>query len=201
MNQTTQKRRRVSPASTPAVESPPGVTPPDDAVVAQAWALDEIFKGFARRVLIDDDPASALPLRQLRVCLTLYEAPRSMSEISRELGFSLSAMTQIADRLERAGLVTRWFEGPDRRVRRLRLTPRARRMLRIREEARIRRVAAVLGTMNESSRQSVLAAFDALRQAAVLVSNAVLASDTVRQSTEAQATDSPSADASASHDD
>ena len=50
-----------------------------------------------------------------------------MSSLGRELGVSLSAITQIADRLERAGLVTRVAKGGDRRVRRLELTRAARR--------------------------------------------------------------------------
>jgi len=162
MNQTTEKRRRK--ASFPAPTPPESL--PSEGVVHQACALDEMFKAIARHVLVDDDPAAELPLRQLRVCAALYEAPRSMSVLSRELGFSLSAMTQIADRLERAGLVTRGFDGPDRRVRRLRLTPRARRMLRLREEARIHRVANVLETMSPDAREALLSALDALRGAA-----------------------------------
>ena len=139
---------------------------PADVMVAQARELDRIFVGVARHVLVDDDPAAELPLRQLRVCLALYEEPRTMSQLSRELRFSLSAMTQIADRLERARLVTRWFEESDRRVRRLRLTPRARRMLRLRKEARVRRIATVLERMPVAARADALTALDALRYAA-----------------------------------
>ena len=51
----------------------------------------------------DDHLAAELPLAQLRVCGMLYDGPHPMSVLSRELGVSLSAMTQIADRLERAG--------------------------------------------------------------------------------------------------
>ena len=47
----------------------------------------------------DDDPIAELPLAQLRVCGILYHGRRSMS-VSKELGVSLSAMTQIADRLD-----------------------------------------------------------------------------------------------------
>lgn len=135
-------------------------------VTEQARSLDTTLMAVARRVLADDDPAAELPLRQLRVCMALYDGPQSMSQLSRELRFSLSAMTQIADRLERAGMVTRWFEGTDRRVRRLRLTPRARRLLRLREEDRIRRIAAMLARMPVAARVSALQALDALRLAA-----------------------------------
>ena len=64
-----------------------------------------------------------------------------MSVLSRELGVSLSAMTQIADRLERARLVKRQFEGTDRRVRSLQLTSRGQKIMQAREEARVQRRA------------------------------------------------------------
>ena len=159
-------KRRLRPVSKPSQPAVPAESAPGDAVVAQARSLDLIFMGIARHVLVDDDPASELPLRQLRVCLALYDEPRTMSELSRELRFSLSAMTQIADRLEQADLVTRWFEDSDRRVRRLRLTSRARRMLRLREEARIGRIASVLDRMPSAAREDALTVLDSLRCAA-----------------------------------
>lgn len=167
MNHTTKRpQRALADVPPPPAEPLLPQSLPSEAIVAQARELDETFKSLVRRVVVDDDPAADLPLRQLRVCMALYEGARSMSVLSRELGFSLSAMTQIADRLERAELVTRWFEGPDRRVRLLRLTPRARRMLRVREELRIRRVATVLEKMPSETREAALAALAALRQAA-----------------------------------
>jgi len=57
-----------------------------------------------------NDPAVELPLAQLKVCSLLYGGPLSMSAWA-ELGVSLSAMTQIADRLERARLVKRVNQG------------------------------------------------------------------------------------------
>ena len=162
MNKTAQKPPPRSEQSKPAPECPQ----PSEAAIAQARSLDLIFMDFARHVLVDDDPAAELPLRQLRVCMALYQQPRSMSQLGRELRFSLSAMTQIADRLERAGMVTRWFEDSDRRVRLLRLTPRARRMLRLREEDRIRRIAAVLERMTPAAREETLHVLDGLRGAA-----------------------------------
>ena len=38
----------------------------------------------------DEDPSVELPLAQLRVCRVLYQGPRPMSPLSRELGVSLS---------------------------------------------------------------------------------------------------------------
>ena len=95
--------------------------------VQQAKAIASLMPALMRMLSsFDDDPAAELPLAQLRVCTILSDGPRSMSALSREFGVSLSAMTRIADRLERAGLVTRVARDDDRRVRRLQLTRAAR---------------------------------------------------------------------------
>jgi DNA-binding MarR family transcriptional regulator len=118
-----------------------------------------------RDLMAVDDQASDLPLRQLRVCAMLYEGPRSMSSLSRELGVSLSAMTQIADRLERARLVKRSFEGTDRRVRSLQLTPRAQKIMQLREDSRVERASAALQQLPIDQRTNVLKALRSLQDA------------------------------------
>ncbi|MGW8257161.1 MAG: MarR family winged helix-turn-helix transcriptional regulator, partial [Thermoguttaceae bacterium] len=95
-----------------------------------------------------NDPALDLPLAQLRVCRNLCDGPRSMSVLSRELGVSLSAMTQLADRLERANLVSRVAAHADRRVRCLQLTPQGEKMMRLRDNYRVKRVLAVLNNIS-----------------------------------------------------
>jgi DNA-binding MarR family transcriptional regulator len=114
-----------------------------------------------------DDQAGDMPLAQLRVCTILFEGPRSMSTLSRELSISLSAMTQLADRLERAQLVRRVFEGTDRRVRSLQLTSRARRIIQDREKARVRQLASVLDHLSPEARSQVLSTLETLLSACV----------------------------------
>jgi DNA-binding MarR family transcriptional regulator len=147
----------------PALAAVPGG---ESAALAQARQLDQAFRALARRVLIDDDPTFELPLGQIRVCMALFEEPRTMGQLSRELGVSQSAITQIADRLQASGLVTRLPDGADRRVRSLQLTPRARNMLRLREERRVRRVMEVLKTMPPGARRGVVASMAELERAA-----------------------------------
>lgn len=86
---------------------------------------DALLMALVRDLLYVEDRTSDLPLRQLHVCAALQAAPQTMSELSRKLGVSMSAMTQIADRLERSGMASRQSNEPDRRVRRLILTPRS----------------------------------------------------------------------------
>jgi DNA-binding MarR family transcriptional regulator len=96
----------------------------------------------------------------------LFEGARSMKELSVELGVSQSAITQIADRLEAAGLVTRGAVGDDRRVKNLELTPRARKLLREREEQRIDRVREILEQLSPPDREVLLESLDRFGAAA-----------------------------------
>jgi len=115
---------------------------------------------------VEDRFSSRLPVAQFRVCGLLYRSARSMSALSQELGVSLSAMTQIADRLERAGLVRRVAERSDRRVKQLQLTPRGTKMMRLREESRIARISAALARLSPEAQCRVRAALEGLAQAA-----------------------------------
>jgi DNA-binding MarR family transcriptional regulator len=66
-------------------------------------------------------------------------------------------MTQIADRLERARIAKRIAPADDRRIRCLQLTPQGKKIMRLRENNRVRRVSAVLQHMPQKSRAEVLA--------------------------------------------
>jgi DNA-binding MarR family transcriptional regulator len=130
-----------------------------------ARLLHELLRQLAAGT--EDDPVVDLPLAQLRVCAVLSAGPRSMSALSRELGVSLSAMTQLADRLERAQLVTRIAQGGDRRVRCLQLTERGEKMMRCHEEVRVRRISTALEYLQPNARKQVTAALQTMVQACV----------------------------------
>ena len=134
----------------------------------EARMVEHLFHSFLKRLTSGghDDPAADLPLAQLRLCNALDGKARSMSAISRELGTSLSAVTQIADRLEKAGLVKRAPRSDDRRVRCLQLTDRGDEMMRRHEESRIQRMAKVLAVMPLADRQTVTASLEQLVEAA-----------------------------------
>jgi DNA-binding MarR family transcriptional regulator len=132
----------------------------------QAEAIASLMPALMRMLsTFDNDPAAQLPLAQLRVCTILCEGPRSMSALSREFGVSLSAMTRIADRLERAHLVKRVAEGKDRRVRRLQLTPSGEKIMRQRDDARVRSVSAVLAQLPARVRKGVRSTLETLMDA------------------------------------
>lgn len=91
-----------------------------------------------------------------------------MSPLSRELSVSLSAMTQIADRLEHAQLVKRIAQGDDRRVRCLQLTERGEKMMRFHEEVRVRRIASALEHLSPNARDEVTDALQTMIQACIV---------------------------------
>lgn len=139
----------------------------DIGLLEQAEMVSSTLTRIMRMVSAIDveDPAAQLPIAQFRVCAILSDGPRTMSSLSRELGVTLSAMTQIADRLERTKLVERVTEPDDRRVRSLQLTERGEEIMRTRSQRRIHRVAQALENLSPESRQDVARALRALLEA------------------------------------
>jgi DNA-binding MarR family transcriptional regulator len=125
-----------------------------------------------RNLLSVDDSMMDLPLRQFKVCLTLYRESCSMSEISRELKLSPSAVTQVSDRLERRGLIERVFQEEDRRVRKLRLTKKGQQLVRARERKQLRRIAAALDTLTPNELGQVMTGLETLAQSCTPTDNA-----------------------------
>ena len=133
----------------------------------QATEMSATLPRIMRRLftLHPDDPSAGLTLAQVRVCTLLSEGPLPMSAVGKELGVSLSALTQITDRLERANLVERIADQDDRRVRVLNLTPLAATMLRERGERRIARVMDVIGRLPIDTREQIVHALRSLEEA------------------------------------
>lgn len=141
---------------------------------SQADAVHAALRTVVRNLLGVDDSMMDLPLRQLKVCLTLYRHSRSMSEISRELKLSPSAVTQVSDRLERRGLIERVFQDEDRRVRKLRLTRKGQQLVRARERKQLRRIAAALDTLTADELGQVMTGLETLAQSCTPTENAEL---------------------------
>ncbi|MDO8588838.1 MAG: MarR family transcriptional regulator [Armatimonadota bacterium] len=132
----------------------------DQEALRQAAEIVDLAPRMMRRLFALDaeDPTTELPLAQLRLCGILRQGPLTMSAISRELGVSLSATTQLADRLENSGLVERACESGDRRIKLLRLTPDGERIMRARREKRVACAAEALGQLPRATRERLLSA-------------------------------------------
>lgn len=90
-----------------------------------------------------------LTLAQLRLCVLLQTHSKSMSSVSEELGISISAVTQLADRLEHLGMVERTLHEDDRRSKELSLTQHGREIMQERKNLRIQRVYDTLRKMSD----------------------------------------------------
>src|SRR3972149_6505887 len=123
----------------------------------QAKAIASLLPALMNELFtLDNNPVADLPLAQLRVCAILYDGPRPMSALSKKLGVSLSAMTQIADRLERAKLVSRVARGNDRRVRCLQLTPQGEEAIEREVASGVRRLFPALNHFLPKSRKRIV---------------------------------------------
>jgi DNA-binding MarR family transcriptional regulator len=142
--------------------------------VSQTDAVHAALRTVVRNLLSVDDSMMDLPLRQLKVCLTLNRQSHSMSEISRELKLSPSAVTQVSNRLERRGLIERVFQEEDRRVRKLRLTKKGQQLVRARERKQLRRIAAALDTLTANELGQVMTGLETLAQSCTPTENAAL---------------------------
>lgn len=140
----------------------------DSDPVDQAAAIVDLMPRLMRRLfdLDPDDPTCHMPVGQLRVCGILLDCPRTVSALSRELGVSLSAATQLADRLVRSGMVERVAAQGDRRVKHLRLTASGEQTMRARQKRRAARVLEMIEPMSPESRNSVVTALRTLLESA-----------------------------------
>ncbi len=149
----------------------------DNGTTQQARKIDALLFALLRQLAVaDDDAVAELPLAQLRVCGILHGGPRTMSALGRDLGVSLSAMTQIADRLERADLVKRETENNDRRVRCLHLTPRGETIMQRREDARTSRTSTALSKLSATKQEEVAGALQLLLDACLASKEPTLSS-------------------------
>jgi len=146
----------------------------DDPIEYLAARLESMMPRIGRRLFTVDvnHPASELPSTQLRVCTFLLgSAVASISEIADELSVSVSAATQIADRLEKSGFVERTLDASDRRVKLLKLTSDGVAMMEARRAHRIARACKALEVMAREDRTELIESLDKLLAACLSLSN------------------------------
>ncbi len=137
-----------------------------DPIRDQAELIAELIPRLIRRLSAADDATIEMPIGQIRVCGILQDGPRTMSALSKELGISLSAVTQIADRLEKSGLVERVCECDDRRVKSLQLTLRGDNVMRARADRRVERLTEALKRLPPEVRHNAVSSLRQVLEAA-----------------------------------
>jgi len=154
----------------------------DDPVLRrQAAELEMLLPALMRKLftLDPDSPVSDLPVAQLRVCTLLQAGPRALTMLSQDLDISVSAMTQIADRLERAGMVERVSGAEDRRVRLLQLSGLGVERMRYRRAFRTHRAQEALVQLAPAARAAILEAVTLLLGAAAATAPATQREDPI----------------------
>lgn len=153
----------------------------DPLICRQAAELETLLPALMRKLftLDPDSPVSDLPVAQLRVCTLLQAGPRALSNLSQDLDISVSAMTQIADRLERAGMVERVCGAEDRRVRLLQLSPLGLERMQYRRAFRTHRAEEALLQLTEAERTALLQAVTRLLAAATATAPAAQHEDPI----------------------
>ena len=137
------------------------------AALERAIELESLLPRLTRalfRVEVDDEWVE-LPVGQIRVMRLLFTAPSTPSELGATLGLSVSAITQVVNRLEALGYVARTEDQGDRRVRHLRLTDAGRSLMEKRQRARVRQAQLALSALPPERQQAIVDILDELIQA------------------------------------
>ena len=144
----------------------------DESIDGLAACIEGTLPRVLRRLftLTINSPSSELTAAQSRLCAYLLaDGPCPVTEAAEELCVTVSAATQIADRLEKLGLVQRVAGQQDRRQRLVSLTEHGRAVMSDRRLRRVERVARVLETMPPERRADIASALTTLLEAAAAV--------------------------------
>jgi DNA-binding MarR family transcriptional regulator len=135
-----------------------------DSLEAQAERLESLLPSIARALSLPQeiDPLADLTPAQLRFARAIRTESRTLTDVSLELNMSLSASTQLVQRLEEAGIVVRSLDPHDRRIRRVALTEIGLAKLEARRCLRLRNARQLLSRIPSDEREGILSALDRL---------------------------------------
>ncbi len=125
-----------------------------DSLKRQAEAIEDLLPRLARRMfhLQENHPVLDMPVGQLRVCAALMRGPMTLTALSDEMNATVSAATQIADRMEKVGLVVRSLGTDDRRLRFITLSETGQELMRSRRLMRQAQAEEVLAALSPDDR-------------------------------------------------
>jgi DNA-binding MarR family transcriptional regulator len=138
----------------------------------------------------DEEPLADLPVAQLRVMRILFAGKCTPSSLSESLNLTMSAVTQLCNRLEALGLVARTEDATDRRIRWLSLSETGHEKMAARQQRRVQRAHEVLSSIPADLRVSLVTALEEL----LIVSRESHATDGLVFPTEVEAAVLPSDD-------
>jgi DNA-binding MarR family transcriptional regulator len=106
-----------------------------------------------RRVRVEDAAAGVTAPRLSALSVIVFRGPLTLSELAAAEQVRPPTITRLVQELERDGLVERLADPADRRVARVRATPRGRRLLDEGRARRVRHLAEDLETMTAGERR------------------------------------------------
>ena len=135
-----------------------------DSSLDRAIKLEALVPRLIRSIFQHDEDSQwiELPVGQIRVMRLLYAGPSTPSELSGQLSLSVSAITQVANRLEALGLIERSEDCDDRRVRHLRLSARGHALMFRRHTGRVMRAQLALSAVDEETQQQIIDSLEKL---------------------------------------
>lgn len=141
----------------------------------RAARLESLFPRVLRTMFkpVANDPLVDLPVGQMRMMRLLATRSWTPSGLGDELGLSVSAVTQMANRLDAIGLVTRTEDPMDRRVKHLSLTPRGSELMTKRQDRRVHHLVSVLSCIPDARQIEIIEAMEELLDASVRASESI----------------------------
>ena len=147
----------------------------DETTKDRAVRVEGLMPRVQRTLFKQDanDPLVEIPVGQMRMMRLLAQKAWTPSHLGEELGLSVSAVTQMANRLDSIGYVERIEDPTDRRVKHLTLTPLGKEMMSRRQARRVQRLESVLANMPEERQVEFIRLLEELIDASTLASEFV----------------------------
>ncbi len=135
-----------------------------DKAIERAIKLEALVPRLIRDLFhyTNDDQWIELPVGQIRVMRMLYGGPSTPSDLGSQLSLSVSAITQVCNRLETMGLLERSEDTDDRRVRHLRLSHSGYMLMHRRHASRVRSARMALAALDDEKQQAIIDSLEAL---------------------------------------
>ena len=139
---------------------------PAAADVATANRLHSAAIRLLRRLRLVDDRVGLSAPRLSALSVIVFRGPLSLSALAAAEQVRPPTITRLAQELERAGLVERLRDATDRRVTRIRATPKGKQLLDAGRRARVELLARAVARLPRSERTLLRAAADILERIA-----------------------------------
>lgn len=120
-----------------------------------------IVKKRGREILSDFD---ITPPQFYALLILVFHGNLTMGELCRRLYLASSTVTDLIDRMEKSGLVSRERDVEDRRVIRIKVLDKGQQLVDVVMEARLKYLSTVLSGIDEDKRKNLVEALQSLHQ-------------------------------------